>query len=137
MAVPTMRPVKDALSLVALADDLDATVKRIQEETGEMPRRVSTSARAGARRVTFAEIREKVAATGQPLLFLFGTGWGLTEEVLDQAEYILEPIQGFTAYNHLSVRAVGAVLLDRLRGKNGKTEPVISFHPSERHSDED
>ena len=108
---------KDALSLVALADDLDATVKLIQEETGEMPRLVATSARTGARRIAFAEIREKVAAPGQPLLFLFGTGWGLTEEVLDRAEYILEPIQGFTTYNHLSVRAAAAILLDRLRGE--------------------
>jgi hypothetical protein len=108
---------KDALSLAVVIDDLDGVVQQIREETGELPRLVATSARAGERRVPFAEIREKVAAPGAPLLFLFGTGWGLTEEVLDRAEYILEPIRGVADYNHLSVRAAAAILLDRLRGE--------------------
>jgi hypothetical protein len=108
---------KDALSLVGLADDLDATIQLIREETGEMPCLVATSARAGTRRITFVKIRERVAAPGRPLLFLFGTGWGLTEEVLDRADYILEPIRGVTDYNHLSVRAAAAILLDRLQGE--------------------
>ena len=108
---------KDALSLAALADDLDGAIQQIREETGELPRLVATSARAGERRIAFAEIREKVATPGQPLLFLFGTGWGLTEAVLDRADYILEPIRGVADYNHLSVRAAAAILLDRLRGE--------------------
>lgn len=108
---------KDALSLAMIADDLDSAIQQIQAETGELPRLVATSARAGARRVSFAEIREKVAAPGQPFLFLFGTGWGLTEEILDRAECILEPIRGVGDYNHLSVRAAAAILLDRLRGE--------------------
>src|SRR5215510_12068358 len=83
---------KDALSLAALADDLDGAIQMVREETREAPRLVATSARAGERRVSFAEVRERVAAPGPPFLFLFCTGWGLTEDVLDRAEYILEPI---------------------------------------------
>src|SRR5216683_1198023 len=45
---------KDALVLVALTDDLDSTIQAIQQETGERPRLVATSARAGEGRVTFA-----------------------------------------------------------------------------------
>ena len=41
---------KDALSLVALADDLDATVQLIREETGENACVSLTSARLGSRR---------------------------------------------------------------------------------------
>ena len=108
---------KDALSLATLADTLDGAVQQIQTETQELPRLVATSARAGTRRVPFAEIRTQVAAPGRPFLFLFGTGWGLTEEILDRADYILEPIRGVGDYNHLSVRAAAAILLDRLRGE--------------------
>jgi hypothetical protein len=107
---------KDALTLVTLADDLNTTIQAIQQETGERPRLVATSARRGADRVTFAQMRRRVEEEGPPVLFLLGTGWGLTEEVLEQADNILEPITGAGAYNHLSVRSAAAILLDRLRG---------------------
>jgi len=107
---------KDALTLVTLADDLNTTIQAIQQETGRRPRLVATSARSGAERVTFAQMRQRVEEEGPPVLFLLGTGWGLTEEVLEQADNILEPITGAGAYNHLSVRSAAAILLDRLRG---------------------
>ena len=107
---------KDALTLVALTDDLDSTIQAIQQETGERPRLVATSARAGGSRVTFAQMRRKVEEAGPSLLFILGTGWGLTEEVLERVDDILEPISGAGAYNHLSVRSAAAILLDRLRG---------------------
>lgn len=52
---------------------------------------------------------------GAPWLLLLGTGWGLTEEVLDRCHYALGPLRGPTSYNHLSVRAAAAIILDRLR----------------------
>jgi hypothetical protein len=107
---------KDALALVTLTDDLESTVQAVQQEAGERPRLVVTSARAGADRATFPAIRARVENAGPPLLFLLGTGWGLTEEVFALADDILEPIQGVGSYNHLSVRSAAAILLDRLRG---------------------
>jgi hypothetical protein len=106
---------KDALALVALADDLESVIRAVYQEAGDHPCLVVTSARAGARRTTFAEVRRRVENPGPPLLLVLGTGWGLTEEVLEQADIILEPIRGVGAYNHLSVRAAAAILLDRLR----------------------
>jgi hypothetical protein len=47
---------------------------------------------------------------------VLGTGWGLTSEILQRADAILEPIAGTGDYNHLSVRAAAAIMLDRLRG---------------------
>jgi hypothetical protein len=106
---------REALALVALTDDLASTIQAVEQEAGIRPRLVATSARAGVRRTTFAEIQRRVEENGPPLLFLFGTGWGLIDEVLEQADDILEPIRGVGAYNHLSVRAAAAILLDRLR----------------------
>ena len=54
----------------------------------------------------------------RPALLLFGTGWGLTETVLAQSDYVLEAVQGATDYNHLSVRSAAAIILDRLLGQN-------------------
>ena len=46
---------------------------------------------------------------------MFGTGWGLTTEVLARVDDVLEPIRGTSGYNHLSVRSAAAIILDRLR----------------------
>ena len=54
----------------------------------------------------------------KPVLLLFGTGWGLAREVIDGADAVVAPIHASepSGYNHLSVRAACAILLDRLRG---------------------
>ena len=52
-----------------------------------------------------------------PILLLFGTGFGLTDEVMDMSYKIIEPIRGNTKYNHLSVRAAVSIILDRLLGE--------------------
>lgn len=106
---------KDALSLVRLESDLDATIIALERETGRRPTLVMTSARPGPRRRTFAELRAELAAAGDaPYLLVLGTGWGLAPDVLAQADIILEPIWGPTDYNHLSVRSAAAIMLDRL-----------------------
>jgi hypothetical protein len=63
--------------------------------------------------------RLEAPAAQKPVLLLFGTGWGLAREVIDGADAIVAPIRAAEAsgYNHLSVRAACAILLDRLRGE--------------------
>ena len=53
----------------------------------------------------------------KPVLVLFGTGYGLATEALDQAQYLLEPIKGSGNFNHLPVRAAVAIIMDRLLGR--------------------
>ncbi len=67
---------------------------------------------------TFADARTRLASAARPTLILFGTGWGLTRDVVLGADLRLEPIHARepTGYNHLSVRAACAITLDRLRG---------------------
>jgi hypothetical protein len=57
-----------------------------------------------------------MADANRPSLILFGTGWGLAPAVLDQADAFLAPLRGASpdGYNHLSVRAACAIVLDRL-----------------------
>jgi hypothetical protein len=53
----------------------------------------------------------------KPLLLLFGTAWGLAPAIVRCADAVLAPIRGGGDYNHLSVRAACAIVLDRLRGR--------------------
>ena len=56
-------------------------------------------------------------ANGKAYVLIFGTAWGLTEEFISKADYVLEPIVGKTDYNHLSVRSAAAIIFDRLLGQ--------------------
>jgi tRNA (guanine37-N1)-methyltransferase len=107
---------KEALALVRICDDLDGAIIDIEREWGGKPLIIATSARAGPNRTSFAALRDVLINNAHPILILFGTGWGLTDEVLSRADYILEAIQGPTDYNHLSVRSAAAIILDRLLG---------------------
>src|SRR5262249_40569640 len=107
---------KEALSLVRLEHDLDGTMIALERETGRRPRVVATSARAGGQRTPVATPRAQLAASDEPHLIVLGTGWGLAPEITERADLTLEPIHGPTDYNHLSVRAAAAVILDRLCG---------------------
>jgi hypothetical protein len=107
---------KEALALVRLANDLDAVVADIERQEGMLPYLVATTARDGTGRLGFAELRRRLADDARPVLLVLGTGWGLTEEVLERVDAILEPVQGTSNYNHLSVRSAAAIILDRLRG---------------------
>lgn len=108
---------KDALSIVRLESDLDGTIIAIERDTGMKPRIILTSARPGPDRTTFAALRAELeAGVSEPQLIVLGTGWGLAPEIMERADVILEPIWGPTDYNHLSVRAAAAIILDRLCG---------------------
>ncbi len=65
-------------------------------------------------------LRDVLDRETRPFLILFGTGWGLTETLLLQSDYVLEAIEGRGDYNHLSVRSAAAIILDRLLGQREK-----------------
>jgi tRNA (guanine37-N1)-methyltransferase len=108
---------KQALEITRIADSLDNVLIDIEREAGERPALVVTTARTGPNRVSFNKLRDMLNKEARPFLILFGTGWGLTESVFSQSDYVLEAIEGYTDYNHLSVRSAAAIILDRLMGR--------------------
>ena len=62
--------------------------------------------------------QEKVWTLDRPVLFIFGTGRGLTEERILASDFLLKPVKAFSEYNHLSVRSAVAIVLDRWLGIN-------------------
>lgn len=108
---------KEAMSSLYIASNLEEVLMQIESKTGTLPTMVATSARPGADRTPYSTLRETLSTEAPPHLLLFGTGWGMSESLLNRSTVILEPIQGPGEYNHLSVRSACAISLDRLRGK--------------------
>ena len=108
---------KEALALARVKDTLDDVLIDLEQEYGVRPRIVVTSARPGGRRTSFAQLQDMLINTTHPFLIILGTGWGLTETIISQSDYVLEALEGWTDYNHLSVRSAAAIILDRLLGR--------------------
>jgi tRNA (guanine37-N1)-methyltransferase len=108
---------KQALEITRIADSLDDVIIDIERESGAKPAIVVTSARPLGERTSFAALRDMLNNKTRPFLIIFGTGWGLTETVISQSDYVLEAVEGYTDYNHLSVRSAAAIVLDRLLGR--------------------
>jgi tRNA (guanine37-N1)-methyltransferase len=108
---------KEALALARVKDTLDDVLIDLEQEYGVKPRIVVTSARAGGQRTSFAQLQDMLINTTHPFLIVLGTGWGLTETIISQSDYVLEAVEGWTDYNHLSVRSAAAIILDRLLGR--------------------
>ena len=103
-----------ALSIVKLVSDIAACLSNIQAETGQKPIVMTTDARSYSNTISYKVARETFIAQEQPILLLFGTGWGIQDSVMEAFDYILEPIYGVGEYNHLCVRSAVAIILERL-----------------------
>lgn len=102
-----------ALSGVKVASSLQEAIENITQKTGKRPFLVATSAREGDTPLT--KVRELLEES--PVLLILGTGHGLAKEVLEEADFILQPIGFGRKYNHLSVRSATAIMVDRILGE--------------------
>ena len=68
---------------------------------------------------SITSLNERIMLDNIPCYLVFGTGWGLHASVMEQADFRLNPLKCASKddYNHLSVRAAVAIILDRLFGK--------------------
>ncbi|MFI5309254.1 MAG: RNA methyltransferase [Polyangiales bacterium] len=108
----------EALALCAAVASLADVLGDIEAREGARPRVWATAARPlpGKPLTSFTAGREAIPQSHEPNLILFGTGYGLSDSVLTEADFLLQPIHGAGDYNHLSVRAAAAIVLDRLFG---------------------
>jgi hypothetical protein len=108
---------KEALELVRVVANLDSALEEICQAFGRPAKVVATGAVGRPGSLGSEALAALVADTDQPYLLLLGTGWGLADEMFEQADYVLAPIRGTGDYNHLPVRSAAAIMLDRLLGK--------------------
>lgn len=104
-----------ALEIAEVVDDLSRVVDLSEDPEG--PVFVGTSARELPNMITFSDMRERLRMEDREYCLVFGTGWGLHPSLVADLDLMLEPITGIGDYNHLSVRAAVAIILDRLLGR--------------------
>ncbi len=111
----------EAFSLIKVVSWLEDAIRGIAEATGKQPFVVMTSARKvnGVSFKSAEKFRGDLKELDRPVLLVFGTGWGMTDEMMQKADLVLEPIlpEVESGYNHLSVRSAVAIYLDRLLGE--------------------
>ena len=109
---------KEALLKTVVKNNLDDAVKDITEQCGKKPRIVVTGAKEAPKSIGYAALKDELKQ-GDPTLLVFGTGWGLEENLVKNADHALLPIEGVNGFNHLPVRGAISIILDRLLGHRG------------------
>lgn len=103
----------EAFGAIRAATDLDEIVRDLTARCGQAPVVVATSAKdQGA--MTVGQVRERLADS--PVLLVMGTAHGLAPEIIERADGTMRPVRYLSGYNHLSVRAATAMIVDRLLG---------------------
>lgn len=108
---------KEALSIAKGVLSLADAVADLQGSSEEPVRIIATGARQRSSVISFENLRNDLKSSDQKVLILLGTGWGLSDQIFELADGVLEPIQTQSGYNHLSVRSAASIMLDRLLGK--------------------
>ena len=106
-----------ALSLVHGVSLIEDAVAHVARRTGQQPLVLGTSAQWPDKKKRVPQISFDGARqwlTRRPVLLLLGTGHGLAPEVLESCDGLLRPVRFLDGYNHLSVRAAAAIILDRI-----------------------
>ncbi|MCP4677587.1 MAG: RNA methyltransferase [Deltaproteobacteria bacterium] len=107
----------EAMNLVHVNRTLEDAINAIKGEREERPVIISTCARKRDATLSFEKMRKRISRDTAPCLLVFGTGYGLAEEVFEMSDDVLDPIGDPGDWNHLSVRSAVAITLDRLLGR--------------------
>lgn len=108
---------REAFRLVQVVNDLDEAVESIKAAAQQKVWTVATDAHCYPDTVGYRDLKTQIFNEDKAFLLLFGTGWGMTRELVEACDYILEPVAGASDYNHLSVRSAVSIILDRLLGE--------------------
>jgi tRNA (guanine37-N1)-methyltransferase len=108
----------EAISRVHVVEQLENAIEKIEKKCGKKPIIIGTSARFehGEKKMISYHDQTKVWAHDRPVLILLGTGHGMGQELMDKCDYFLAPLQGFSKFNHLSVRSAAAIIFDKWLG---------------------
>ena len=86
---------KSALQRVRVVETFEDVLGQIEEERQQPVVKIATSAGASdtVRQVSCKRLKEELNGNASHVL-VFGTAWGLAEELIDRCDYILDPIAG-------------------------------------------
>jgi hypothetical protein len=104
----------EAISVLSMKESFEAVINEIKAFEQTEPTLIGTS----AQEQNVKSINYKSAAAlledKKTVVLVFGTGWGIADEVKSKLNFFLPPIYGIGEFNHLSVRSAVAIVLDRI-----------------------
>lgn len=104
----------EAIAIVKLSESFEEVLQDIVKEEGKMPIVIGTSAQERDKKIISFEKAQEILKRNDPVLIVFGTGWGIAQPVMEKIDFFLPPIKGVGVFNHLSVRSAYAIILYRL-----------------------
>lgn len=104
---------KEAMNTVKIVESVEA-IKAELNGRSDKALFIATSAKKLPGCVSFSGLGEELSNTDGDAVILLGTAHGLSQEVFDFSDRILEPIDMGRGYNHLSVRSAASIIIDRL-----------------------
>ena len=107
---------RQALERVHIQATFAGMLDEVTALHGCRPVVVATTAKRRTESLSYRHLHEMMEDS-VPVVLAFGTAWGLSEAFIKEADFILDPLSGSGAYNHLSVRSAVAIILDRLLGR--------------------
>ncbi len=108
---------KRALELIRIVSTFQDALMEIESERRERVVTIATSAikhkNMNQNTITTSDFAQKLDSS-ESYLIAFGTAWGMSEQFIQNCDFMLDPIYGITGYNHLSVRSAVSIILDRI-----------------------
>jgi tRNA (guanine37-N1)-methyltransferase len=101
----------EAIKILKIVESLEEVIEKIKSLENREPLIVGTTARKRKNSITISDLKKK---KNLPVLILFGTAGGIDDNYLDSLDFILEPNDAGSGYNHLSVRSAVSIFIDRL-----------------------
>ncbi len=108
---------KEAFSTVKIFASVPKAFEWVREREKKEPYKIATTAKNQQGASHWLTLKRNILLGDHSPILIFGTGWGLHDEVLAAADAVMTPITGGTdGWNHLSVRSAVSITLDRFFG---------------------
>ena len=108
---------KEAFSTLKIFASVQKALGWLSEREKKEPFKIATTAKRHAGAQHWLTLKREILRRDHSPVFLFGTGWGLHDEVMEMADVVMTPITGGSdGWNHLSVRSAVSITLDRFFG---------------------
>ncbi len=107
----------EAFSTLKIFASVNRALKWVGDREKTEPFKIATTAKSVEGAVHWLSLKRKILEEDLSPVFIFGTGWGLHQDVINDADSVMTPIAGgLDTWNHLSVRSAVGITLDRFFG---------------------
>ena len=108
---------REAFSTLKIFASVQKAIAWAEEKEKKPVFKIATTAKRHAGAQHWLTLKREILRRDHSPLIIFGTGWGLHDEVMEMADSVMTPIcGGKDGWNHLSVRSAVSITLDRFFG---------------------